>query len=183
LLGFGGRQLFVRGRGNPLALAEPLRQAMRRLDPGIGYITVQMLQDSLDPQIRPWRLGATMFGLFGGLAVLVAAIGLYSVISYLVTQRTHELGVRIALGARPGSIVGLVVRYGVGLTVAGIVIGIVLALNAAGWIQPLLFDTSARNPVVFGGVALLLLAVAAVASVVPAWRASRVDPIEALRAE
>ena len=183
LLGFGGRRLFVRTRGNALALAEPIRAEVRRLDPTIGYVTVQMLQESLDPQIRPWRLGATMFGLFGGLAVLVAAIGLYSVIAYLVTQRRHELGVRIALGAQSSDIVGLVVRYGVGLAMIGVLIGVVLAFNAARWVEPLLFDTSARNPVVFGSVALLLLVVAVVASVVPAWRASRVDPIEALRAE
>jgi putative ABC transport system permease protein len=183
LLGFGGRRLFVRARANAMALADPIRAEVRRLDPGIGYVTVQMLQESLDPQIRPWRLGATMFGLFGGLAVLVAAIGLYSVISYLVMQRRHELGVRIALGARPTDIIGLVVRYGVGLAVVGVIIGCVLAFNASRWIEPLLFDTSARNPVVYAGVTVLLLVVALVASVVPAWRASRVDPIEALRAE
>ena len=90
-----------------------------------------------------------MFGLFGALALLVAAIGLYSVISYLVTQRTHELGVRIALGAQVGDIVGLVVRHGVGLAVAGIAIGTLLAFNATRWIEPLLFETPARDPWVF----------------------------------
>jgi predicted permease len=183
LLGFGGRRLFVRARGNALMLAEPIRAEVRRLDPTIGYVTVQMLQESLDPQIRPWRLGATMFGVFGGLAVLVAAIGLYSVIAYLVTQRRHELGVRIALGAQSTDVVGLVLRYGVGLAMVGVLVGVVLALNASRFIEPLLFDTSARNPVVYASVVGLLLVVALVASVVPAWRASRVDPIEALRAE
>jgi len=181
--GFGGRRLFVRPVGSGAGLADALRAEMLRLNPGIGFVTVQSLQDSLDPQIRPWRLGATMFGLFGALAVLVAAIGLYSVISYLVTQRTHELGVRIALGAQIGDVVGLVVRHGVGLALAGIAIGSLIAFNAARWIEPLLFDTSPRNPWVFGFVALVLLMVALLASVVPAWRASRTDPIDALRVE
>jgi predicted permease len=182
-LGFGGRRMFVRPRGDAATLREALRTEMLRLNPAIAFVTVESLQDSLDPQIRPWRLGATMFGVFGVLALLVAAIGLYSVISYLVTQRRHELGVRIALGAQIGNIVGLVMRYGVGLAVVGIVIGMVLAFNASRWIEPLLFETSPRNPMVFALVAAMLLAVALVASLVPAWRASRVDPIEALRTE
>ena len=160
-----------------------MRTEMLKLNSGISFVRVESLQSSLDPQIRPWRLGATMFGLFGALALLVAAIGLYSVISYLVTQRTHELGVRIALGAQVGNIVGLVVRYGVGLAVVGVAIGTVLALNAGRWIEPLLFDTSPRSPAIFALVAAVLLLVALLASVVPAWRASRVDPIEALRSE
>jgi len=182
-LGFGGRRLLVRPRGDATALTAALRSEMLRLEPRLGFVLVNSLQESLDPQIRPWRLGATMFGLFGTLALLVAAIGLYSVIAYLVTQRTRELGVRIALGAQVANIVGLVVRHGVGLAAAGIAIGIVLALTAARWVEPLLFDTPARNPGVFMFVTIVLLAVAFVASIVPAWRASRVDPIEALRSE
>jgi predicted permease len=182
-LGFGGRKMFIRARGDLATLRESLRDEILGMNPAISYVTLEMLQDSLDPQIRPWRLGATMFGVFGGLALLVAAIGLYSVIAYVVTQRSHELGVRIALGAQVGNIVRLVVRYGVGLALVGIVIGTVLAINAGRWVEPLLFDTSPRDPVTFGVVAAVLLLVALVASLVPAWRASRVDPIEALRAE
>ena len=182
-LGFGGRKMFIRPRGDPASLRESVRAELLRMNPDIAYVTIAMLQDSLDPQIRPWRLGATMFGVFGALALLVAAIGLYSVISYLVVQRTHELGVRIALGAQMGNIVGLVVRYGVGLALVGIAIGLVLAVNAGRWIEPLLFETSPRSPLIFGAVLLVLVLVALVASLVPAWRASRVDPIEALRVE
>jgi predicted permease len=182
-LGFGGRKMFIRARGDLATLRESLRDEILGMNPAISYVTLEMLQDSLDPQIRPWRLGATMFGVFGGLALLVAAIGLYSVIAYVVTQRSHELGVRIALGAQVGNIVRLVVRYGVGLALVGILIGTVLAINAGRWVEPLLFDTSPRDPVTFGVVAAVLLLVALVASLVPAWRASRVDPIEALRAE
>ena len=182
-LGFGGRKMFVRPRGDIAGLRETLRAEMLRLDPSVSFVTVAALQDSVDPQIRPWRLGATMFGVFGGLALLVAAIGLYSVIAYLVTQRTHELGVRIALGAQVGDIVRLIVRYGVGLATVGVVIGALLSINAGRWIEPLLFETSPRDPVVYLVVAAVLVVVALVASVVPAWRAARVDPLEALRTE
>jgi ABC-type antimicrobial peptide transport system permease subunit len=182
-LGFGGRKMFVRAAGDVAGLRQQLRAELGRLDPTITFITVEMLQNTLDPQIRPWRLGATMFGIFGALTLLVAAIGLYSVIAYLVAQRAHELGVRIALGAQVGNIVMLVVRHGVGLALVGVVIGSALALNAGRLIEPLLFETSPRNPMIFAVVALVLLVVALLASVVPAWRASRVDPIEALRTD
>jgi predicted permease len=182
-LGFGGRKMFVRAAGDVAGLRQQLRAELGRLDPTISFITVEMLQDSLDPQIRPWRLGATMFGIFGALTLLVAAIGLYSVIAYLVAQRAHELGVRIALGAQVGNIVMLVMRHGLGLALVGVVIGSILALNGGRLIEPLLFETSPRNPMIFGLVALVLLVVALLASVVPAWRASRVDPIVALRAD
>jgi len=105
------------------------------------------------------------------------------VIAYLVTQRTHELGVRIALGAQGRDIVRLVVRHGVGLSVVGIAIGALLALNTGRWIEPLLFDTSPRSPAVYLLVTAVLLVVAFAASVVPASRAARLDPLEALRAE
>jgi predicted permease len=182
-LGFGGRQMFVRPRGSVATLRESLRAELARLDPSIGFVNVALLQDSLDPQIRPWRLGANMFAVFGGLALLVAAIGLYSVIAYLVAQRAHELGVRIALGAEQGDIVRLVVRHGVGLAAVGVAVGMVLSLNAGRWIEPLLFDTSPRNPAVFLSVSAVLLVVGVLASVIPAWRAARLDPSEALRIE
>ena len=182
-LGFGGRQIFVRPRGNVATLRETLRTELVRLDPTVGFVGVELLQDSLDPQIRPWRLGANMFAVFGALALLVAAIGLYSVIAYLVAQRAHELAVRIALGAEQGDIVRLVVRHGVGLAAAGVTIGMVLSLNAGRWIEPLLFDTSPRNPTVFLSVAAALLVVGLLASVIPAWRAARASPVDALRAE
>jgi predicted permease len=182
-LGFGGRQMFVRPAGDVVGLRQQLRAELVRVDPTIAFVTVAMLQDSLDPQIRPWRLGATMFGIFGALALLVAAIGLYSVIAYLVAQRAHELGVRIALGAQVNDIVALVMRHGLGLALVGVLIGSALALNGARWIEPLLFDTSPRDPAIFGLVAVVLLVVALFASVVPAWRAARVDPIEALRTD
>jgi len=185
--GIGGRALLVRPRGpSPgagAALAPLIRAELRRLDPSIGFVAVKTLQESVDPQIRPWRLGATMFGVFGALALAVAAIGLYSVIAYGVAQRTRELGVRLALGAQRGSIVRLVVRQAMAATAAGLALGTGGALLGGRYLEPLLFETSARSPAVFAAVAAALLAVGVLASLVPARRATRVDPVTALRAE
>jgi ABC-type antimicrobial peptide transport system permease subunit len=124
-----------------------------------------------------------MFVAFGVLAVVVAAVGLYGVISYRVTQRLHELGVRAALGARQTDLLRLVVGQSLRLAVAGVVAGLLLALLARRWVEPLLFQQSGTDPVVYAAVAGLMLLVAVVASVVPARRAARVDPNTALRAE
>ena len=124
-----------------------------------------------------------MFVAFGVLALLVAAVGLYGVITYDVAQRMHELGVRIALGAQSKDVVRLVVGRGLRFAVAGVVIGLGAALLAARWIQPLLFQQSAKDPATYGGVAALLLAVALAASLMPALRATRADPNTALRSD
>jgi ABC-type antimicrobial peptide transport system permease subunit len=133
--------------------------------------------------MRSWSLGATMFMVFGTLALVLATIGLYGVIAYNVVQRSHEMGVRIALGAQQGDVVWLVVRQGLLLAAVGILIGGVVTFAAASRVEPLLFQESARDPLVYSGVVLVMLAVAAVASFIPARRASRVDPNVALRAE
>jgi ABC-type antimicrobial peptide transport system permease subunit len=119
----------------------------------------------------------------GALALVVAAVGLYSVMSYFVTQRAQEFGVRMALGAQSSGILLLVLRSSVLLALVGVVIGSVIAINVGGFIEPLLFETSARDPVVLGSVGVTLLLVAVLASVVPAIKAKRVNPIDALRAE
>jgi predicted permease len=181
--GFGGANLLVRPVAEVPTVLEPLRRILVEVAPDLLFARVRTLHEELDPQIRPWRLGATMFGIFGVVAMLVAAIGLYSVIAYAVTQRRHELGVRIALGAQAGNIVALVVRSGMTTTMIGLAIGIVGALAAGRWIESLLFETSARDPVVLAGVVVMLGVVSIVATLVPAGRAARVDPMNALRAE
>jgi ABC-type antimicrobial peptide transport system permease subunit len=128
-------------------------------------------------------MGATMFVAFGGLALLVAAVGLYGVIAYNVAQRMHELGVRIALGARSEHVVRLVVQQGVRFAVAGVAVGLALSLLAARWIEPLLFQQPARDPLIYSVVAGLLLLVALMASAIPAMRATRADPNAALRSD
>jgi len=181
-VGFGGTVLLVR-TADPPALAAAIKRTLLGLDPTIRFVTQTTIQDAIDPQTRPWRIGATVFSLSGLLAVLVAAIGIYSVTAYLVADRKREIGVRVALGATRGNIARLVVGTSVGMASAGAVLGILGAGAASHFIEPLLFNESARDPWVYGAVGLLLVSVAAVAAVVPAMRANRIDPLEALRAE
>ena len=124
-----------------------------------------------------------MFTAFGALATVVAMIGLYSVIAFSVAQRRHEMGVRIALGARAGDVVRLVVSGGLRVVSAGAVLGMCLALASGRWLGPLLFQVSPRDPLVFSAVAVVLIGVALFASAIPAIRASRLDPATSLRAD
>jgi ABC-type antimicrobial peptide transport system permease subunit len=151
--------------------------------PGASYVTVRPMTEIFDPTIRSWRLGATMFTAFGALALVLAAIGLYSVIAYNVVQRTHEMGVRVAFGAQVSDVVRLILNEGLRLTVLGVVIGGAIALYGGRWIAPLLFNVKATDPLVFVFVVAVLLGVAAIASLIPAFRAARVDPNVALRSE
>jgi putative ABC transport system permease protein len=181
--GIGGTQLLVRPRGDASHTLAEVRQLLISLDPVIIFVHAAILQDRVEPQVRPWQLGATMFSLMGFLALVVATLGLYSLLSYLVTHRAHEIGVRMALGARPADIARLVVREGLALTVGGVVAGFGLAIAASGLVEPLLFDTSPREPVVFVAVAMALLATAGLATLRPAARARRVNPVDAMRTE
>src|SRR5438067_8071061 len=175
--------LFIRTRGQAAPYAEPIRRRLQQLMPGASYVTVTPLREILGEQTRSWQLGATMFLAFGALALALAAIGLYSVMAYTVSQRTQELGVRAALGAQQRDLVKLVVTEGLTLGAAGIVIGVVIALAGGNWLGPLLFQESPRDPLVFGFVTAVLLGVTVLASVVPSRRAARVDPMVALRYE
>jgi ABC-type antimicrobial peptide transport system permease subunit len=141
------------------------------------------MQDLVNPQTRSWRLGATMFGAFGALALILAAVGLYSMLAYDVAQRTHELGVRVALGARATHLARSVTGSGLRMVAVGAAAGLGLTLLAGHLIEPLLFQTSPHEPLVLVTVVALLLAVAVLATALPAWRAIRVDPIVALRTE
>jgi predicted permease len=179
--GSGG--LFVRVVGDAANQMEALRRSLQRLMPGSGYVTVRPMAEIFDPTIRSWKLGATMFTAFGALALVLAAIGLYSVIAYNVVQRTHEMGVRVAFGAQVGDVVRLILNEGLRVTIAGVVIGAAIALYAGKWIAPLLFNVKASDPLVFVFVVAVLLGVATLASLIPALRAARVDPNVALRSE
>ena len=179
----GSSELVVRPRGDAAAAIPALRALVRQIDPSISIVDAGTLQDRVEPQTRSWRIGAMMFSLFAALALVVAAVGLFSVVAYFVEQRRHEIGVRVALGAQSAHVVGLMLRGAVGTTVIGEAIGCGLALAGGRFAEPLLFETSARDPVVIGAVAATLTMVSLMASTVPALRARRVDPMTALRAE
>jgi putative ABC transport system permease protein len=176
--------LFVRTTDpDARSMVVPVRRALQALDPGIPFPRVEPIQSLIDPQLRPWRLGATLFTAFGLLALVVASVGLYGVLAYDVASRTRELGVRAALGARTRDVAWLVLRRGLTVTAVGIAIGLAGAAIASRWVADLLFGVPARDPATLGTVAALLLLVAFAASLVPAWRAARVNPQVALRAE
>ena len=138
--------LFVRTRGPAAEQAEEVRRALQQLMPGASYVTVTPMTTIIAPAMRSWKLGATMFAVFGALALVLAAIGLYSVIAYNVTQRTHEMGVRVALGAQARDVIRLIVREGLRLVMPGVVLGAVVALVAGKWVAPLLFEVSPKDP-------------------------------------
>ncbi len=180
---FSGAGLYVRTRGPARLQLDGTRRELQALMPGMAYVDVRSLESIVEPNIRSWQLGATMFTLFGALALLVAAVGLYSVISYNVTQRMHELGVRVALGAQRPDLVRLVVGEGVRIIALGAAIGVGIALFAGRFVSELLYGVSERDPATFAMVIATLLIVAVAASVLPALRASRADPNVALRSE
>ena len=175
--------LFVRVRGDGEKMKEAVRRRLQEEMPGASYITITPFSEVIGSQTRSWQLGATMFVAFGALALALAAIGLYSVIAYNVAQRTHELGVRVALGAQARDLARLVVTDGLRVAAVGIAIGAAAAYWAAKWVGPLLFSVSPRDPSVFAFVAVSLIAVAVAASWLPARRAARVDPNVALRSD
>jgi predicted permease len=180
---FFGFALIARTTGKPSTMVEPLRRMIQSAGPNMPYADVRPLSTRLGRQTRSWTLGATMFSIFGALSLLLAAIGLYSVVAFTVAQRVHEFGVRVALGATGGNLLRLTIVRGVAPVVAGLGVGIVLALMAARLVEGLLFELSPRDPTVFASASAILLLVAIIASLVPAVRATKVDPMLALRSE
>jgi len=173
----------LRTRGEPAAAIGDIRRALHELQPGLPHLRTTLLQERIEPQLRPWLLGAKLFSAFGVLALVLAGLGLYGVISYDVTQRTRELGVRIALGARARNVVALVLGDALLIAGTGLLIGLLVALWASPRLEALLFGVAPRDSVVFAGAAALLLGVALVAALLPGWRATAIHPTEALRDE
>jgi len=180
--GIGGSVLVVRPRV-PMERARALAREVVLAVPEFSFASVETLQEAIDPEFKPWQLGASMFTMFGILALGVAAIGLYSLMAYLVEIRRREFGVRMALGATSGRISREVVGRGVATATFGTAFGILAALAAGSYVRPLLYDTNAGDPVILTLVAAAVLIIAVVASWLPAHRASRTDPAIALRAD
>ncbi len=178
-----GSGMFLRVRGEPAAQAESIRRALQPLMPGMSYVTVQPLDSLVERGRQSWRVGATLFVAFGALALIVAAVGLYGVISYLAAQRMPEVGVRLALGARRRDIGWLILRPGSGLVAAGVLVGCVAALAVSRWFQPLLFQQSATDPAIYATAGVLLLLTGIAASIIPAIRAGRLDPTTVIRGQ
>jgi putative ABC transport system permease protein len=177
-----GETLILRTNGSSTLAVKELRDALRAALPS-GEPSIQTMMENLEPEYRPWQLGARLFTSFGALALVVALIGIYSTVSYGVAQRTHEFGVRIALGARLGDLLRQVVGEGVRTVFLGIGAGVLLVLAAGRLIASLLYGVAANDPVTMALVAVTMLAAATLAAVVPAWRAARVDPVTALRSD
>lgn len=175
------RALLVRAAVDPELAGRAVAKAMQQLQSDLPFVEVRTLQDLVEPKIRPWRLGAWLFLTFGGLAAIVAMIGLYSVVTFDAAQRTHEFGIRLALGARASGVAKLVLKDGLLTAGTGLILGVAVALGAAPWLEPLLLDVSARDPWLLSISAGVLLIVAGIASLIPALRASHIAPVDALR--
>jgi len=178
-----GPFLVARASSDAAALSGAIVREIHAVDPNIAVYGIRTMQDRLYDSLARQRFAGTMLGAFAAFALLLAAVGIYGVMSYLVTQSTHDLGVRVALGARAGNIIGLVVRQGMELAAIGILAGLAGSAALTRVMASLLFGVSATDAATFGAVAAILAAVAFAATVIPARRATRVDPMVALREE
>ena len=178
-----GNGLLIKVRGAPELQGERVRLALQRVMPDASYLTMRPLNGIVESARSSWRLGAIMFVAFGGLVLVVAAVGFYATISYDVARRVRELGVRLALGAERTDLLRLIVGRSVRITVAGVAAAWLVAGASAPWVEPLLFRQSARSPAAYLGAAVLMLVVALAASAVPAVRGARTDPASALRGD
>jgi predicted permease len=175
--------LLVRTSGNPIRLVAPIQNEVKALDSWLPLFNIKTMRQQINISVWPQELGSGVLGAFGLLALLLGAVGIYGMMSFVVAQRTHEIGIRMALGAARGDVMKSVLAQALRLVLAGIALGLVGALALTRFIASLLFGVKATDPVTFAGVCLILTGVAVLASYLPARRAARVDPMVALRYE
>jgi putative ABC transport system permease protein len=180
---WGDLDLVARTAGDPLKLAPAARQQVWAIDANMPVVDVMTMEQRLAESVAPRRFQMLLFGAFAAVALALAAVGVYGVISHSVSRRTHEIGIRMALGARPRDALLMVIRQGMRLTLVGVAIGLAAALALTRVMTGLFFDVKATDPVTFAGVSLLLVGVAFLATYLPARRATKVDPMIALRDE
>jgi putative ABC transport system permease protein len=184
-LGGSGRSisLVVRTKGPPLALLESIRKEILTLDPDQPVSNIRTMEQAISRSLSARRFTLTLLGIFAGTALALAVIGLYGVMAYAVTQLSHEIGIRMALGAQRMDVLRLVLRQGMGLTLLGLAIGLAGALALTRVLQNHLYEVGPTDPPTFACVSLVLFMVAFFACLIPARRATKVDPMEALRYE
>jgi ABC-type antimicrobial peptide transport system permease subunit len=173
----------LRSMSDAASLTGNVREAIGKLDPDLPIAKVTTLTTLVDNSLAQPRFSMLLLAAFGGIALLLACIGMYGVISYSVVQRTQEIGIRLAVGAQPGQVLGMIFREGARLAGLGIVIGLLAALGVTRIMASFLYGVQATDPVTFAGVIVLLASVAFLACYFPARRATRVDPMIALRYE
>jgi putative ABC transport system permease protein len=175
--------IVLRTAGDPHQQAAALRSALAEIDPHQPLVKVRTMEDNMAATVAQPRFRTWLIGIFAGLALLLAAVGIYGVMSYSVTQRTSEIGIRVTLGAQPADVFRIVVGEGLRFALLGVAIGFAGGLILARLLSSFLYGISASDPITFSGVAVLLVAVSAAASFFPARKATGVDPIVALRYE
>jgi putative ABC transport system permease protein len=179
--------LVLRAAAGPLSagtnLASIARKAVAEVDPNQPVTNIMTMDEVLSKSLGNWRFYMELLGIFAGVAVMLAAVGIYGIMSYSVSERTHEIGIRMALGARQTDVLGLVARLGLKLTAIGVAIGVALALGVTRLISTFLYGVKPSDPVTYVAVALGLGAIALLACYIPARRAIKVDPLVALRYE
>jgi predicted permease len=175
--------MLVRTSSRPEAMISSVRSQVQQLDSNLALTNVQTIGELLSQGLWAPRMGAALLAVFGGIALILAVIGVYGVLSYSVNQQTREIGIRMAMGAQPGRVLQLVVGQGMRLAGAGLILGLIVAFAAMRVLGSLLFGVSSHDPLTFGAVSLVLALAAALACYIPARRATKVDPIIALRYE
>ena len=176
-----GMSLVVHTRSDPLGLVEGVRSALREVDPGLPLFEIQTLTARAEDDLAPSRFNSRVIGGLGLVGWLLAAVGVFGVMSYMVGQRTREIGMRMALGSTRGSVAGLFLSRGLRLGILGVAVGLLGAYAVGGWMEDLLFQVQPTDPLTYGLVGLTLLVTAVAACVAPALRASSVDPVQCLR--
>jgi putative ABC transport system permease protein len=173
----------IRARNNTLGLLPAVRAAVASEDKHVAIAEVRTMQDVFSKALARPRFIMLLLSMFAGVALVLAGVGIYGVLSYTVSQRAREIGIRVALGAQPGSVLRIVTERGIVLTACGIGLGSALAFALTRLMAGLLFGVTALDPATFGLAALFLTAIALLACLIPAWRGTQIDPIETLRCQ